>query len=230
MSLSDGEVLRSVPIFSRLDEATLRSLVERSRRRRCPAQTQLFFQGDPGQMLYVIVSGRVRVETTTPSGQVVHIADRGPGEAFGELALFDGKPRMADAVTAEPCDLLMLDRAEFLRCLEQSPQTALQVMACLADRLREAARQLEEVVSCDVLGRVSATLLELADAERARPQPDADPVRLKITQQALATRVGATRETVSRALSRLKQVDAIRYDGRTLVLTDAAKLRRYYEQ
>jgi CRP/FNR family transcriptional regulator len=230
MRESNGEVLRRVRIFARLDEGGLRMLAERSRRRQYRAGEHLFHEGDPGQTLYVIVSGRVRMETITASGQRVYIAERGPGETFGELALFDGKPRMADAVTTGTADLLLLDRSEFLQCLERSPQTALAVMACLADRLREAGRQLEEVISCDVLGRVSAALLELSATRAGLLSDEAVGGPIKITQEELATRVSARRETVSRALAKLEQVEAIRYDRHGLEVIDAARLRRYYEQ
>src|SRR5947207_15257253 len=105
MQTSHVALLRQVPLFAGLDDESLEMLSLRCRRRSFGPREALFRKGDAGQTLYVIVSGRVRIETLTPSGQVVQIAERVSGEAFGELALFDGKPRMADAVTADGAHL-----------------------------------------------------------------------------------------------------------------------------
>src|SRR5436309_2273573 len=113
MDASSINALRQVPIFSGLDDDSLKSLARRSRRRTFRASEALFHEGDPGHTLYVIVSGRVKIQTNTAAGEIVHLANRGAGEQFGELSLIDGKPRMADAVTSEKSDLLMLDRTEF---------------------------------------------------------------------------------------------------------------------
>ena len=119
MDMTLTSVLRKVPLFSGLDEASLLTLAQHSRRRRFPAGETLFHEGDPGFTLYVIISGRVKVKTVGSAGEIIQIAQRGVGEHFGELSLFDGKPRMADVVTIEPCDLLMLDHSDFVRCVEQ---------------------------------------------------------------------------------------------------------------
>src|SRR5947209_5620379 len=143
METSDLELLRQTPLFAGLEEGALGALAGRCRHRRFRASESLFHEGDPGQSLYVIISGRLRVETTGPGDQTIHLARRGPGEVVGELSLIDGKPRMADVVTDEPTELLMLDRADFVRCIEESPRMAIGILACLADRLRQAADQLE---------------------------------------------------------------------------------------
>jgi CRP/FNR family transcriptional regulator, cyclic AMP receptor protein len=218
---SNVALLRQVPLFAELDEASLEILATHSRRRRFGANETLFHEGDPGYTLYVVISGRVRIQQVTPSGELVHIASRGRGETVGEMALIDGKARMADAATAEPTDLLILDRSDFVRCLEKSPRMALGIMACLADRIRQAADQVKRLQSQDVLGRVCSVLLELAEADGAA----ASPARITITQQELADQVGTTRESVNRALSRLRRQGALEVDGRTLTLLDPERLR-----
>src|SRR5688572_4537009 len=111
------QALARVPIFAGLDEEHLRLLTATARRRTLKADEALFYEGDPGQTLYLVLSGEVKIQRFTPSGKVVVIALRGPGEHVGEMALLDGEPRSADAVTSAPTELLMLDRAEFIRCL-----------------------------------------------------------------------------------------------------------------
>ena len=143
------------------------------------------------------------------------------------MALIDGHPRMADAVTVEPCDLLMLDREEFIRCVEENPRIALGVMASLAERLREAAVQQESQQRLDVLGRVSELLLELARTYGADDPAGGTRIGTRITQQEIAEQIGATRESVNRALSNLKKVGALRSQGRQWIVLSAKKLRAY---
>ena len=228
MSSTTAALLRQVPLFAALDDELREAIALRTRRRTFEAGQALFHEGDPGHTLYVILSGRVNVQRVTPSGEVLHIADRGPGEFVGEMALIDGKPRMADVVTAEACDLLMVDRAAFLECMERSPRIAWLVAGCMVERLREAADHQEKIQSRDVLGRVAGALLELMDLQGTDPVPGGRRLRAQITQQELAERVGTTRESVNRAFRRLKQVGAVQCQGKQPVVTDEVKLRQYY--
>jgi CRP/FNR family cyclic AMP-dependent transcriptional regulator len=219
-------LLRQVPLFAGLDDALLKTLLQHSRRRKFNSNETLFHEGDPGYTLYLIVSGRVNIQRWNSSGEVVHIAQRGAGEHFGELSLIDGKPRMADVVTAEPCDLLMLDHADFVRCVEQSAPFAVGIMANLADRLRQAASHLEKR-GLDVSGRVAEALLNLVADHGVDDPAGGKRINLRITQQTLAEQVGTTRESVSRALSGMRDSRAVRLDGRAIVVLNEQKLRRY---
>lgn len=233
MGTSSGDIgaqLRRVPLFADLDDASLAILAARCRRRRFPAGEALFHEGDPGQTLYVVVSGQINVEKVTARGDTVHLAQRGPGETVGEMSLLDGEARSGDAVTETACDLLMLDRGEFLRCLETAPQIALNVITCLAARLREAGQQRIEDRSLDVLGRLATFLLAAPKAECAADAThEKGGMRLesRLSHAQIAERIGATRETVSRALGRLREGGALCQgeDGRFVVL-NADKLRR----
>jgi CRP-like cAMP-binding protein len=222
-------MLRQVPLFRSLDEGSLGSLALHSRRRRFHRGETLFHAGDPGYTLYIIAGGRVDIQTTMPDGQTVHLARRVQGDYFGEMALIDGKPRMADAITAEPCDLIMLDRASFVQCIEESPQIALAIMSTLAERLREAAVNLERRQGLDVLGRMSALLLELMDTSSAEMPGGGRRLAAKMTQQEMAERIGSTRETVNRTLCSLRDIGAIRMDGRQIIVLSVARLRRFCE-
>ena len=219
-------LLKRIPIFAGLDEEALQALAYRSRQQKLKAQHTLFLRGEPGYTLYLIISGYVNIQTDTESGKTVHLALRGPGEHFGELSLLDGEPRMADAVTAEPCELLMLDRVEFVRCIEEKPRIGINIMACLAERLREAAGQMESHQGLDVLGRISEELLELLKLHGVDHPKGGKLIDTKVTHQALATRIGSTRETVSRALARLRSSRIIRNEGREIVVLDTKKLEQ----
>ena len=223
----DEELLARVPLFADLDPEALRALARVCRRRRYRAGQALFHQGEPGETLHFIIEGRVRVERVTPSGRIVVLAHRGPGEHVGEMALLDGAPRSADVVTAEPCDVLILDRDAFMQYVAGSPPVAFKLMASLARRLRQAAVQVETLQELDVLGRVSAVLLELTESHGVPSPAGGIRIELKVTQQEIADQIGATRVSVNKALGRLRDVHAIRQEEGHIVVVDPKDLRRY---
>ncbi len=227
--------LHGVFLFHELSEQQLFEIAGKVRRRTFDPNSTLFYQDDSGQTMYLILSGRVQIRSK--NGTV--IAHRGPGDYFGELALLDGKPRMADAITTDTCDLLMLDRADFAACITASPQIGLAIMVTLADRLREAALLLESQLGRDVLGRLSETLLQLVEAhgelekrpnETGKATQPTIRIAKRVTRQELATEISAAPETVSRAMSSLRDVRAIRMEGRTIIITDIKKLERFAQR
>lgn len=224
---SNADILKCVPLFSSLDEFALEALARRCRRRRFRANDTLFHKGEPGHTLYVIVEGSVKIQNATPTGEIVHLAMRKAGEPFGEMSLIDGKPRMADAVTAEESDILMLDREDFVRCIRRAPEIALGVMGCLADRLREAANQRESHQGLSPVGRVAEILLDLAQSHGHLERGGAIRICARVSQQELAERTGTVRETVNRAFGYLRSAGAIRMDGRTVIVMDRQKLRQF---
>lgn len=216
-------LLRQVPMFADVDEAMLETLVSHSHRRRYKAGATLFYEGEHGHTLYLILSGYVHIQTVTSSGETVHIARRGPGEQIGELAMLTNRPRMADAVAAEDCELLMLHHDDFLRCLEKSPKLALRIMGNLAERLQEAADQLKQQQKLDVLGRLAYQLLRMPTEEAPG---GGKRIVGDINQGALALQIGTTRATLNKMLGRLEESGAIRRDGRRIVLLKERSLRQ----
>ena len=222
----DLDLLRQVPLFARLDDSLLGQLISCTRRRRVRADVSLFLMGEPGQTLFIVVSGTVRIERPTTAGRTVHLAQRGSGEHFGEMALLDDKPRMADAVTASVCELLMLDRADFLRCLHQSPQIAVAVMASLADRLREAADHQESYQNQDVLGRLAEALVVQVESLTEGQKNTHRNLQVSYHRQKLAEQIGTTPESVSRAITSLCDSRIAQKVGRnTLHILNFTKLR-----
>jgi CRP/FNR family transcriptional regulator, cyclic AMP receptor protein len=144
----------------------------------------------------------------------------------GEMSLIDGQPRMADGLTAEPTDLLMLDRDDFLHCLRQCPDAALAVMAVMAARLRQSANDLGRQRRHGLLGKVAAVLLELADSYGKESDLGLRIAR-PITHEQIAQRVGAARESVSRTLASLKKSGILATQGRQLIILDRKKLEHY---
>ena len=132
----DIALLRQVPFFATLSEADMERLARPLRRRTFRANDTLFFTGDPGHTLYIIVSGSVKICRNSPDGDRIVIALLGAGTVFGEMSLLDGQPRSADAVVAEPTETLMLNREDFQAVLRENVGVALELLAVLADRLR----------------------------------------------------------------------------------------------
>jgi CRP-like cAMP-binding protein len=225
--------LQQVPLFAEVtDPILLDMLVDSSRLRRVPAATLLFLEGDDADQLYVVLAGAVNIQKRAEEddlegeGRVVHLARRGPGEHFGELALLDDETRMADAVTAEPTELLVIRRDAFRRCVRERPELAFAVMKALARRQRESGERLAFQRENDVLRRVGALILAAAEAAGASGA-GAVAIDLKRTHRQIGDEVGATRESVSRALAALERTGGVTPVGRggRFTVRDVPKLR-----
>ncbi len=147
------------------------------------------------------MSGRVGLFAETPEAVSVHIADRGEGEVIGELALLDGGRRSTSALTVSECNIASLSRTDFLHCLDRSPAMGRSIIETLVARLRETTEATAGARSMDLLGRLSFALLDLTKTSQSN--------EITITQQELADRVGAARESVNKELAKLEMLGAI---------------------
>lgn len=195
------DLLRRTALFAGLTDGELRRLAADLHRCRYAAGETIFNQGDPGNALYIVEAGRVRIYVPTEEGQEVSVVLYGPGDMFGEMALVDRRPRSAAAVAMEDAVLLAMSSRHFDRHLRENYQLALNVMELLSRRLRETTDQVRAMASLDVSRRAIQTLLQLAERQ-GTPSPEG--VRLgRLTQQELASLVGTSRESVNRALRAL---------------------------
>lgn len=218
--------LRRLELFGGLAEETIRVLAKQCRRRKFPPRTALFHQDDPGQTLYIIVSGYVNIQRETPEG-VIHIAERVAGQHIGEFALLDGKPRSDDAVVGtQVSEMIMLDREPFLKAMEQHPVIAQNIIVSLVSRLRETSRRAESQQSLDVTGRLASFLLEKAKTMGEEGANGIVRLPLRMTHKEIGGSINATRETVTRCLTRLEQMGAIMREDQNIVLRDLKRLRR----
>ncbi len=179
------------PLFSGLDAESIKAIARLCQTRRLPAGQTLFVKGDPGDSLYGVRRGQVRVETGLPTGERLTIEVFGPGDLFGEIAVLDGRPRTADAVAAEDAELFVLPRAEFLAHLEHEPRLAIRLIELLCGRLRSTNERTEDMLFLPLPARLARRLSTLAQDFGAE---------LQITQDELAGLVGVTRESVNRQL------------------------------
>ena len=220
-----SEILASVPLFTSLGPEELASLAGLCRRRTYQAGDTVFFAGDPGHLVYFIGAGKVKIHVIRDDGEETVYSIVSGGEFFGEMSLIDGQPRSADATCIEPTELASLPGDEFLRCMERFPDLSRRVMAVQSARLRSTDRQLEVLASLDVYGRVAAQLLELA-RQHGSPAEGGTEIRLGLTQQNLADMIGASRESVNKALNRFKSRGFIAMDRGRITLLDEEELRK----
>ena len=218
------ELLRKVSLFADLSDEQLEALAENTHRRTFAKDMIIFHKDSPGESLYLIESGRVRIFVLSESGQEISVNIYGPGEVFGELSLLDGLPRSAGAMALEDTVTLALHRDDFTRLLEANPQMATSILKVLSSRVRYTTAYAESLAFLDVYGRVAAKLLELA--ERYGVESDGIEIQLRLTQSELATWVGATRESVNKVLGTFRELGLIDIANQRITILDKPGLRR----
>jgi len=220
------EALERVQLFAGLDRATLERLATGMRTRRFRRNEVLFHQGDPGDSLFIVTSGAVKIMLPSEEGDEAILATVRPGAFFGELALLDGAPRSATAVALEPTETLVLPRERFRMLIDTEPATRDALLAALAGELRRLTDHVEELHFLDIAGRLAARLARLAD-EQGTTAPDGS-VRIEgpLSQGELAAMVGSTRQSVNRFLGDLVDDGLVRVERDAIVITDLRGLRR----
>lgn len=219
-----GEALRKVPFFAALSAEEVRELSGRLVPRRFGSGQVIFHLGDPGGLLYIILSGKVKIARTTADGQEALLAILGAGDFFGELALLDDAPRSATAEAIEPAETLTLHRDEFVRFMANNPEFAYHVMHTLARRIRHLNDQISDVFFLDLNGRLARTLLNLAK-EHGRPTAEGTVIEIPLTQTDLAEMTGATRVSINKTLGRFRRARWVRVQGRSIIIQDEPALR-----
>lgn len=199
VAVDTEDFLRRVPLFVDLPDAAIHLLASLVRLRAFPAGEVIFHQDDPGNGLYVVRRGMVKIALTAPDGQETLVALMHEGACFGELAVLDGHPRSASAIALDPTETYFLSRRDFLAFLSEHPSVTMQVIVLLARRLRDTDGLLADLVFFDVYGRLAKKILDLADTYGV---PTAEGVRidLTLTQQELASLVGSSRESVNKVM------------------------------
>jgi CRP/FNR family cyclic AMP-dependent transcriptional regulator len=180
-----------------LAEDELHALAAHALKRAFPRNAIIVNEGDRTDTLYVILEGRVKVYTGDADGREVVLSTHGPGEYFGEMVLDEG-PRSASVMTLEPSRFLVVSKADLKDFLLRNPPFAVHLIEKLIDRVRQLTQNVKSLALMDVYGRVARLLLELAREDHGKLV-----VGEKLTQQDIASRVGASREMISRILKDL---------------------------
>ena len=205
--------LHDVPLFSSLSSDLIRLLADVVNTRDYPKNTFILSAGDKADSLYIILTGSVKVSIVDIDGKEVILSLLEQGDIFGEMALIDDHPRSADIVTRGPCELMMIRKDDFRKCLAESPALSMQIMLGLVQKLREADRKIESLALVNVYGRVAQALLEFSEKKG-----DTLVIDDKLTHQDIARMVGASREMVTRVMRDLVDGEYISIERRSIVL------------
>ena len=224
MTLEES-IVRKAPLFTALEESAAISLHASMDSVKISKGSILFAEGDEGDHLYVIVEGKIKLGTSSGDGRENLLSILGPGEMFGELSLFDPNPRTSTATAVTDAKLLSLGQTKLIPWLTENPRVSLNLLASLAQRLRRTNEAVGDLVFSDVPGRVAKALIDLG--ERFGKQTDEGLlVNHDLTQEELAQLVGASRETVNKALADFAGRNWLKLDGRAVLITDLERLSK----
>ena len=219
------EVLARAGIFQGVDPAAIEVLTESLERVEFPRGTVIFNEGEPGDRLYIVSTGKVKIGRRSPDGRENLLSIFGPSDMFGELSIFDPGPRTSTATTVTDVRAYTMDRNALREWIAQRPEIAEQLLRVVARRLRRTNNLLADLIFTDVPGRVAKALLQLA--QRFGSQ-EAGLLRVThdLTQEEIAQLVGASRETVNKALADFASRGWLRLEARAVLLLDVERLRR----
>jgi CRP/FNR family cyclic AMP-dependent transcriptional regulator len=220
---NEEDAVRKAPLFTALDDASAASLRASMSGVKLSRGQILFKEGDAGDRLFVVVDGKLKLGTTSNDGRDNLLSILGPGDMFGELSLFDPGPRTATATAVVDSKLLALANDQVIGWVKEHPQVSLQLLGRLAQRLRKANDVLSDLVFADVPGRVAKAIVELGERFGTR-KDDGLHVNHELTQEELAQLVGASRETVNKALADFASRGWIRLEPRAVIVLDLERL------
>jgi CRP/FNR family transcriptional regulator, cyclic AMP receptor protein len=216
--------LAAIPFFGGLEPDALDRLAASMRSRRFRRGEVIFHVGDPGDALFVIVSGEVKISLPSETGDEAILATLRPGDVFGELALLDGAPRSASASALSPTETVVLPRDRFRELIATETGVRDALLASIAGELRRLTTHVEELHFLDITGRLAARLVRLAQ-ESGTPLADGSlRLRTNLTQGDLAAMVGCTRQSVNKLLGQFTDDGLLRLERDAIVVTDVEGL------
>jgi CRP/FNR family transcriptional regulator, cyclic AMP receptor protein len=224
-------LLRGVPLFNELTEHDLERIARVAVPRTYPAGTIILREGDPGDTCYVLRAGLARVTRQHADGRSITLTNLGPGEIFGELAMFGGEVRSATVEAVDEVRAVALLAADLKRLLSEHPEIAVKLLGALSGRLREANARISRQSFQKVSSRVAGVLAELAETGAPRDANGAvaraDDVVVRSTQADIAQLAGTSREAASRFLATLQRAGVVTCKRGRVIVHDPAALHRY---
>jgi CRP/FNR family transcriptional regulator, cyclic AMP receptor protein len=226
-----GDVLRMCGLFTAADDDAIESLVRVLRVRRFRRGETIFHQGDPGDALFVVATGSVKVVLPSDEGaEPAIVAILGPGEFFGELAILDGAPHSATIVAVEATETLVLHRDAFLSLIDTDPALRRALLASLATEIRRLTGHVEDLHFLDLPGRLASRIVRLAASSGVAGPDGTITIAWPYTQSELAGMIGGSRQSVNRLLADLADQGLVRLDRDQLVVLDGERLARSIER
>jgi len=217
--------LKRIHLFENLSDVDLRLLDERSRMAQVPRRKLVFDAGQPGDAVYLLKSGRVKLSRVHDDRELM-LAILEPGEVFGETAVLSDAPHETRAEVMEDAAICIIGKRDFEEMLSRRPQLSIRLTKLIGLRFHRIETRLHDLLYCDVTHCLARLLLDLAEDIG---EPDADGatihIRARLTHRDLSNLIASTRETVSLTLGQLRDKGLIDFDRRTLSITDAVGLR-----
>ena len=214
-------VLRRHPIFCDLDAEAFEQLCRYAKNATLKRGATIYSKGDPGNSLYVVISGTAKMSISSPDGRSAILNLIGPGEIFGEIALLDGRERTADATANTNCEVFIIDRREFLPFVRSQPALAMKFIELLCARLRWTSDQVEQIILQDLPGRLASALIRLTERHKATQGGRA----IAITQQEISEMVGMSRESINQQLRAWASRNWVRLEHGAIIVLEAGPLQ-----
>ena len=222
--MNRAQFLQHIPLFEGLTAAQTDAVAADLVKRHFAQGEIIFREGDPGEVLYVVQKGRVRIFVSGSHTETSVILFGRAGDIFGELAIVDGLPRSASATAVEDTIVYTLERHAFRAHMRHYPQLALNFMKLLSVRVRYNTHKVNTLASMSVPSRLARLLLALAQ-DYGRVHPAGVLIHSHLTQTELASLIGATRESINKALAALRRDELIALEEGYIVILDAEALR-----
>ncbi|MFW2404438.1 MAG: Crp/Fnr family transcriptional regulator [Gammaproteobacteria bacterium] len=219
--LAPEELLRGNALFAALPDESFAQVVSLAHVRSFPKGQSIFMQGDPGDALYGVVSGKVLISASGADGKEISLNLQEPGTLFGEIALLDGQPRTANATTAAKSELVVIQRNHFHELLKREPTLTIQLLELVCERIRWTSSMAEDSALLPVPARLAKRLLTMS---RLSGKAHAHGVELRISQAELANFLGVSRQIVNQYLQQWKRSGAVELGRGRIVVTDADEL------
>jgi CRP-like cAMP-binding protein len=216
-------ILARAGLFQGVECSAVSALTKQLQPVDLPPGHVLFAEGEPGDRLYIIISGKVKIGRRSPDGRENLLTIMGPSDMFGELSIFDPGPRTSSATAITEVRAVSMDRDALKAWIKDRPEIAERLLRVLARRLRRTNSDLTDLIFVDVPGRVAKKLLGLAQRFGTR-EDGAMRVTHDLTQEEIAQLVGAARETVNKALADFAHRGWIQIEGKSLLICDSERL------
>ena len=216
-------------LFANLTAAELDKVLALARVIRCAPRESVWRKGDYGNGMMAVLAGHVKLGSRAASGREFAFGIVSPGEIFGEIALLDGQARSVDATALDPCEILFIDRRDFIPFLADHPDISIRLMTALCARLRRTGQMIEDS-ALGLSPRLARNLLHLADCHGRPAAGGGLHIELGLTQRELGELIGMSRESVNKQLGRWRRLGLIDIDRRTIVIRDLGRFQRMADQ
>lgn len=210
---TDLSFLKNVPIFNELDETALRLVLEKSRTRKLRKGVILMSEGETGESLYLIHSGKIKIFVSDEDGNEMTLFVEGPGSYIGEISLLDDSPRTASAITLENTEVISISKKDFMDVITENPDIAFNIINALTQKMRRATESIRSLALRNVYQRLVLKLLELSDEEDGFKV-----ITTKYSHLELGKMIGASREMVGKVMAELTRGEYVEEREKKLYL------------